>query len=1316
MADIVTKNGYEFVKKPNVPYGYTYYRGTVDELQRGLSRRERLMYGDDPSRIPGYFYFKYYPVGQEPPGYRQAVEEMAKQGYVPRVSYQQQESGGEGFTRPPEGKVETPWPYEIPRGQEPSEFIKQPSASIDLTKPLPQASLLQQSALVSEKTQLFSKKWQPYIKNNQFIGTEYQYDQYKQEAEAITEQVETIQREFKNKYTQLPDGTYILKTDLPVWEEYKDFQSKLKKGEIVALPNNEYITREELEKQPEGVQQILISEGFVGLQNLGELFLNPDTGKPYSSEESSKWWSNYEATAAKLKSEGKWDVNNPEYQALQSSVKENMRVNPEFFARSGIKALSFVAPPAKALLPEFTIKDVAPTEWGLAAVNTALIAAAFVPGGIMASTVGKAAIATLSATGAGLVGFETGKHWNNLSPAERAVGVGGTVLYALPVLTTVARGVKFSPVKIPTAEGDVVAWRGLSLFDNPVIGKSQGRWVVAARNITLPEARLILNGYKPETMLETKVFVNPKTLEKAGFSASQIDYLTVTLRDRNLFAGQKSPYLDKEELIKPTEYIDADEIQVLMRQIANKGSKVKQVDILYGSPTMKVQVAPELRNWRPIHDWDISTTMNAEDTAVFTKGILQELDRLGGTRQYRISPKSPTLIEKKIGDQWVHIADIHAHEQLSTMSATNLPESKLDVTGSYSYGRLVSEPAITVKYPSIGRFDIMRLSETGVRKADTILRVRQTEALTPKEKYIATGGYKYGQDLANHLAAIYDLEAVPVNKFSFWKRLQQLASRVKREPVTVGTYREQLFSSNGRAIKFSSEIELAPSLEKQGIEFAESALHELVHGKVSGILRSREGKMRSYYSNTPEFKDVSQYIRNHPEVRDTIDNAVNELVTIHYVERLSGASNVSYASDIISRLEELVGSPVARKIVGLSQKISRKMDVPHRVSIEKAWGSFTAKNYPSYAAILKKSPVFRPPERGIASPGVPKDAADFYVILRTFKGEKVAEEWAEAWAKSMGYTSAEIKESLPNIVKAFEKVAKETPSDLIGYRFHPSKSTGGTSPSIKVNIPRSLTYVLAKSPSLKNTISSPINPYSIASSLSPDALPSPASLPSYSLAPSRSASVVPSVSAKTSISPVASTITSPKVSPKISAKPSVVPSPSAPPSSAVPSTIPSVLTRPSTKPSTTISVTPSPPVSPPPTKPPPEPRPVPKYARMPEAFEEEARSWSESDIAWRQGFVWWVVRPPYKTRADVRVVRNTPAGATIVTGTGSAYKTIQALSGEAPIDLMLDLGIMDVHITSPTKKAGKPQAIRFKRDVKRRTRGDITLKGIKVTA
>ena len=194
----------------------------------------------------------------------------------------------------------------------------------------------------------------------------------------------------------------------------------------------------------------------------------------------------------------------------------------------------------------------------------------------------------MSAGMAGVIGYSTAKAWDSLTPAQKGIGVGMTVLCAIPMLTTLARNIRISASPpIPTTKGNITVWKGLSVAGHPIIGKSGGQWVLGTRGLTIPEARLILNGYHPEMMLETKVFVSAKALRKAGFSKSQITYLTNTLKSRNLFAGKASAWLDKNVLIEPTQRLNATEINIVMNRLIKSSKNIKDAHLLYGSPTIK---------------------------------------------------------------------------------------------------------------------------------------------------------------------------------------------------------------------------------------------------------------------------------------------------------------------------------------------------------------------------------------------------------------------------------------------------------------------------------------------------------------------------------------------------------------------------------------------------------------------------------------------------------------------------------------------------------------------------------------------------------
>ena len=386
----------------------------------------------------------------------------------------------------------------------------------------------------------------------------------------------------------------------------------------------------------------------------------------------------------------------------------------------------------------------------------------------------------------GLAAAKTAQPGGNLAKGEMPTdvslpewiqtGVAATLL-AAPVL--VPKLAPFVPQKgkvtIPTTEGDITVWEGLSVAGKPVVGKGisrlamgdigPARWQIGGGDIAIPDAAKIVAGYKPEALLDTKVFVNPVQLKASGFSDAEIGKLTTTLKDRNLFAGQRSPYLSKSVLVEPTARLDAPEIDVLAKQITKYADKVDGVDLLYGSATIKSQLTPELRGWRDVHDWDIQTRMSPEDTMKWTEETLSKLKQLSGNTEYQISP-GKTLIEKKIDGKWEHIADIHSKE---ISPGASEPVSKIDTTGARSYGRDVAEPSIKVKIDGVGTLNIMTLSESGVRKADTILRVRGGKFYPPErgvahagipkdvaDFYVILRTFK-GEKIANEFAASWHL-------------------------------------------------------------------------------------------------------------------------------------------------------------------------------------------------------------------------------------------------------------------------------------------------------------------------------------------------------------------------------------------------------------------------------------------------------------------------------------------------------------------------------------------------------------------------------
>jgi hypothetical protein len=135
-----------------------------------------------------------------------------------------------------------------------------------------------------------------------------------------------------------------------------------------------------------------------------------------------------------------------------------------------------------------------------------------------------------------------------------------------------------------------------------------------------------------------------------------------------------------------------------------------------------------------------------------------------------------------------------------------------------------------------------------------------------------------------------------------------------------------------------------------------------------------------------------------------------------------------------------------------------------------------------------------------------------------------------------------------------------------------------------------------------------------------------------------------------------------------------------------------------------------------PPRPPKSPVPLKKESET-QRREEKGREFAGA-ITWRQGAlgrppkgVWYAVKAPYSGIEDVGVfIGEPPPDAQIVEGGAkSAFRSIQAITGNPPKKLKIDLGFQDILIRSPKKRPGERGAIRFERDIGQATMGDITI-------
>ena len=72
--------------------------------------------------------------------------------------------------------------------------------------------------------------------------------------------------------------------------------------------------------------------------------------------------------------------------------------------------------------------------------------------------------------------------------------------------------------------------------------------------------------------------------------------------------------------------------------------------------------------------------------------------------------------------------------------------------------------------------------------------------------------------------------------------------------------------------------------------------------------------------------------------------------------------------------------------------------------------------------------------------------------------------------------------------------------------------------------------------------------------------------------------------------------------------------------------------------------------------------------------------------------IWYIIKAPYKSAEDAFVSDYPPKGATVVKGAGAAHLTIKQLTGEAPSEVIMKMGVMDIDVTG---KGDKINSIRF---------------------
>lgn len=366
--------------------------------------------------------------------------------------------------------------------------------------------------------------------------------------------------------------------------------------------------------------------------------------------------------------------------------------------------------PLRMALPEVSAKDIKPLDYAIGAAQLATWSLPVLPKGVMPF---------VSAGASSIIGYSVATNWNQLDTFSKVLGTVGTVVIALPALAAIGKAAVPIAVRVPTAEGEVVVWKGYSVNGKPIFGISQGKLVIGGKGVPLPEIAEIKAGWHPVTKIETTLLGTTNALKKMGASVEDIARVQSTWEEAvPAFARKPSPAgVTPTEILAGSQRLEPDEIATILQQVVKNSDKVTEV---YGSSTIRPQLESTLRNWRQWHDIDIQTSMTADEVKRFTNNIATALENSG--TEVRVSPQNIGTIEKLTSEgTWEKITDIHSKEYI--------PGSEPVPEGAYGY--MFAEKPIKITLPGVGELQIMTLSETGIRKAASITSFQAAEGIAP---------------------------------------------------------------------------------------------------------------------------------------------------------------------------------------------------------------------------------------------------------------------------------------------------------------------------------------------------------------------------------------------------------------------------------------------------------------------------------------------------------------------------------------------------------------------------------------------------------
>jgi len=286
------------------------------------------------------------------------------------------------------------------------------------------------------------------------------------------------------------------------------------------------------------------------------------------------------------------------------------------------------------------------------------------------------------------------------------LGIGLVTATGIHTTATRAPSMEIREVRVPTAEGEKVIWKGIAIETEgrslPLVGKTDSFKVGTPKGLEISPR--YFKGYVPETATEAKILRH--NLKYPETELRKIDTVWEVMRTTK---DVRSKYIQRA-FAKHTKTFSPRGVKVVLKFAKREKA------IVYGWYASEAQMPgrgfegilkdtiPDVKV-REAGDIDLQLRVGSAEAEKATKRLVAELREVG--EKVRISKKHPTLIEAKGMDRrWHHAVDIHAKDIIPGSGPA----------GERAYGINLNRKLIKIQ-----GLDTQSLSEQGVRKGASIL-------------------------------------------------------------------------------------------------------------------------------------------------------------------------------------------------------------------------------------------------------------------------------------------------------------------------------------------------------------------------------------------------------------------------------------------------------------------------------------------------------------------------------------------------------------------------------------------------------------------